>query len=444
MFQLALLLACQVPQTTIDETISRVRDPIVQEGLRAAVNKNLLPAATELIYPGHFTINADGGGYGNDTTWPGLDSWQMAGAYLLLGRTRIVTDYFDFVQASQRADGNIPFAIFPGDTQAGDTYLRGLRTPQDVFTYRPPIRNDLPPLSQEVRKWVGLFKHWELISNPLSTLGPICYVLTASEIYQATKDRDWLQLHMPSIDRTGQYLLSQITGNGLVQGSGFYTELPPRYGWDGVTQCYAVEAFHDLSRLAEAGGQKQTAKLYSVVANNVARAFRKQYWNQDHFVEYIHVKRGPIDTHGLTDTNWAAIAFGVADAAQSKVLWQKLISTKEFWPGNMPTLTASKPEKYEAWENEAVPFVVPPPTEDVAAMGRTWYLEALACKRMHARDRLIRSAQLVARMAKDGFWRERYIPTKDGGAMPARSEKYCEYPAVFARVVLENKNVFLK
>jgi hypothetical protein len=57
--------------------------------VEAAVFQNLLPAATERVYPGHFTINADGGGYGGDSTWPGLDSWQMIGPYLHLGRTRL-------------------------------------------------------------------------------------------------------------------------------------------------------------------------------------------------------------------------------------------------------------------------------------------------------------------------------------------------------------------
>ena len=444
MLSLAILLSCQVSETSVNDLIVQVRDPIVQSGFRYAVNKNLLPAATERAYAGHFTINADGGGYGSDTTWPGLDSWQMAGAYLLLGKTRIVTDYFDFVQASQRADGNIPFAIFPGDTQPGITFLRALRVPQDVFTYRPPIRNDLPESSHDINKWVGLFTHWEVISKPLNTLGPICYVLTASEIFQATRDKQWLQLHLPSVERTGNYLLTQITENGLMQGSGFYTELPPRYGWDGVTQCYAVEAFHDLARLADAAGEKKQAKIWNVWANNLAKSFRKQFWNQDHFVEYIHVKRGPIDLHGLSDTNWAAIAFGVADQAQTRALWPKLITTKEFWPGDMPTLTTTKPEKYEAWEHEKVPFDTPPPIHDVASMGRTWYLESLACKRLHASERMVLSARLVAQKAENGYWRERYNPSKDGGVEPSGTEKYCEYPAVFIRVVLENKSVFLK
>ncbi len=99
---------------------------LVLSGTQASLEKSLYPAMREHAYPGHFTITADGMHYGADNTWPGLDSWQMAGAYLLVGRCREVLDYFDFVQASQRRDGNIPFAIFPGAEPPGglDTYLR--------------------------------------------------------------------------------------------------------------------------------------------------------------------------------------------------------------------------------------------------------------------------------------------------------------------------------
>ena len=102
----------KLPTTTI-------ADAEIRAGVEAAVFKNLLPAATEQDYPGYFNICADGRSYGG-ATWPGLDSWQMAGAYLLLGRTRLVLDYFEFVRASQRKDGNIPFAIFTSDTRPGE------------------------------------------------------------------------------------------------------------------------------------------------------------------------------------------------------------------------------------------------------------------------------------------------------------------------------------
>ena len=150
------------------------------------LSKICFPPATEIYYPGHFTISADGGAYGGNSTWPGLDSWQMAGAYLLLGRTRLVLDYFEFVRASQRKDGNIPFAIFSGDTKPGG-YLRGLKSPEDVFTYKPPKREGCPLPARRTRKWIGLFEHWQPKANPLSTLAPVCYILTAAEIFDAAE-----------------------------------------------------------------------------------------------------------------------------------------------------------------------------------------------------------------------------------------------------------------
>ena len=141
------------------------------------------------------------------------------------------------------------------------------------------------------------------------------------------------------------------------------------------------------------------------------------------------------------ETNWVEMAFGVATRAQTKILWSRLTNTKEFWPGNMPTLSATRPDKYEDWQNDAVPFNVPATTHDVASKGRTWYLEVLACKRMHKRHRLLLSAQLVAKMTKDGYLRERYNPTKDRGAEPSGNENYCEYAAVDTRIWQGNKAV---
>ena len=101
-------------------------------------------------------------------------------------------DYFDFVRASQRKDGNVPFAIFP-EMKANNTCLRGLKWPDDVFTYTPPKRDGLPASSQKTRKWIGLFDHWQNVGDPLSTLGPVCYILTAAEIFDALKSLEWLQ-----------------------------------------------------------------------------------------------------------------------------------------------------------------------------------------------------------------------------------------------------------
>ena len=198
------------------ELAPAIADAEIRAGVEAAVFKNMLPAATEQDYPGYFNICADGRAYGG-ATWPGLDSWQMAGAYLLLGRTRLVLDYFEFVRASQRKDGNIPFAIFTGDTKPGGC-LRGLKSPQDIFTYQPPKREGVPASSQETRKWIGLFEHWQTKGYPLGALGPVSYLLTGAEIFDATKSMPWLKDRLGTLEAAARYLLTLQKTNGLIGG----------------------------------------------------------------------------------------------------------------------------------------------------------------------------------------------------------------------------------
>ena len=253
------------------ELASTIGDAEIRAGVEAAVFKNLLPAATEQDYPGYFNICADGRAYGG-ATWPGLDSWQMAGAYLLLGRTRLVLDYFEFVRASQRKDGNIPFAIFTGDTKPGGC-LRGLKSPEDIFTYHPPKREGVPASSQETRRWIGLFEHWQTKGYPLGALGPVCYLLTGAEIFDATKSVPWLKERLGTLEAAARYLLTLKKTNGLIGGSGFYIELPPREGCDGVTQCYTIHAFRELARLFRAAGESAKADQWNAQADKLTKTF---------------------------------------------------------------------------------------------------------------------------------------------------------------------------
>jgi hypothetical protein len=436
------LHSAEPPSDALD-WVRRIKDPEIRAGVEAAIAKNLVPAATERAYPGYFAITADGGAYGGDATWPGLDSWQMAGAYLLLGRTRLVLDYFEFVRASQRKDGNIPFAIFTGDTRPDQGCLRGLKNPADVFTYKPPAREGLPASGQEARSWIGLFEHWQTKGYPLSTLGPICYILTAAEIFDAAGSLAWLKERLPSVEGAARCVLRSRKESGLIGGSGFYVEAPPREGSDGVTQCYAVHAFRELSRLFGAAGDSSGKAAWTGHADDLERAFADAFWRADHFGEYVHPERGLVDSHGLSDVNWAAVAFGVASARQIELLWPRLMKEPGFWLGDMPTQTVTKPFAYEKWEiNESAPCPAPP-LNDVAAMGRVWYLEATACRRMKAHERLVGSARKVCRAAKaDGYWRERYHPHPDGSVSADGARKYCEYAAVLLRVVHGSRELF--
>jgi hypothetical protein len=431
--------------------VANVRDEEIRKALWLALEKTVLPAAVENAYPGHFWITADGAAYGGDSTWPGLDSWQLAGAYLLLGRQRMVLDYFDFVQASQRPDGHIPFAVFPGEVAPDrSTYLRSLRYPEDVFTFKPAERGGRRPhTNMKARKWVGMFEHWQPKANPLTTLGPVCFVLTAAEMFGATKDAKWLGDKLPSIEKAADWLSKQRGPDGLIHRSGFYTELPPRRDVDGVTQCYAVHAFRELAAVCETAERRDQAQRWSAAADELTQSFRKAFLRPGgHFAEYVHFERGVIDSHGLSDVNFAAIAFALATDDEARALWPKLTAEKAFWAGDMPTMTVTKPLTYEPWEfvQEPLPFPVVSPVNDVAAMGRVWHLDALACRRMKDDARLVESVKRVCRAGakSDGLWYERYHPTPEGGAKPAGSRGYGEYPAVLTRVVLGNPSLFAK
>jgi hypothetical protein len=294
-----------------------------------------------------------------------------------------------------------------------------------------------------MREWVGMFGHWQPKATPLSNLASVCYVLTAAEIFEHTKDHAWLKERLGSIEAAAKWLLLRKTPeNGLIPGSGFYTELPPRNRWDGVSQCYVVHTFRNLATLLGATGDEAGKKRWTSEADTLAASFTKTFWRDDHFAEYVHFERGLVDSHGLSDTNWAAAAFGVASDEQMEKLWPRLTSDKTFWAGGVPTQTVTKPLSYQPWEfHEKLAFGAPP-TKDVAAMGRVWYLDVKASERMRDTKRIIESSRLVCRAAKDGYWRERYIVQADGKTVPAYADRYCEYAAVLIRTVLGNKDAF--
>jgi len=430
--------------------LSRIKDAEIRQAVSSAIELNLLPALREIAYPGHFCINADGGQFGAENTWPGLDSLQMAGAFLLMDMVDPVLKYFDFVKASQRADGNIPFAIFPEegvrDPEARSTCLCGMNYPDDVFSYTPP---NADPEKYPTREWIGLFDHW-VPENPLNTLGSICYLLTAGEIFEKTADTVWLTDQIDSIERAAKYIVSRKSDQGLIGGGGFYTELPPRMNWDGITQCYTYKGFCYLVQLYTALGNQDKAEYWQTEANSVYHAFRANYWVNDHFAAYVSPSHGPVAHHGYSDVDFAAIAFGLADSDQINILWDALKKQKDFWLGDMPTQVMTKYYNFMEWE-----LSTPPSFDngersqrffyDLAAMGRVWYLESKACMAMGDYERLFASTKLVSQSGNryGGYWHERYHPVSSGIVVPTGPPGYCEYPAILVRTVFSNPDVFM-
>ena len=398
---LSLTAIAQVPEIDIPDTL-------IARTYREAAVKNVLAAVNPHVFPGYFSVAADGQKFGFGNTYPSLDGHEMSDALLWLGSVDVVRKNWEYVKSFQRKDGLLPLAIFPG--MAG---------------------KDIGPkgLPAFVAPNGGLYVHW-VTGNPLEALGSPTYIQNADVIYRMTLDTAWLKLQLPSTDRAADFLASLTSTDGAVRGGGYYVERPPRLDYDGVTQCYAADAFTRAASLNRVAGNDSAASRYDGIAARIRAHFMRDFWVGDHFAEYINPVHGVIANHGLTDVDWAGIATGAASREQVRKLWPRLRGEKRFYYGGMPTGIATHPERYEPWE-----FVYD--RHDLAAMGRVWYVEAWARARMGDAAGLLAGLRKVAEVGRDSgyYWHERYEPDGKGGAVATGPLTYCEYPANFIRIV---------
>jgi hypothetical protein len=372
-----------------------------------AARQNVLAALDPTVFFGYWSVCGDGVGFGHGNTFPSLDGHQLSDALLWLDQLDVVKANWDYVRSFQKPNGRLPLAILPGV--------------HEVY-------------GQRVESNGGFYTHW-VPGDPLRALGSTTYIQNADLIFRFTQDHVWLKTALPSVNLAGEFLASLTTADGLVQGGGYYLEMPSRLEFDGVAQCHAADAFRRLAALNRQDGNARLARRYDSFARRIARTFRHRFWTGDHFAEYIHPQRGAIDSHGLTDTNWAALATGVAGSGHQKRLWPQLRQDPGFRYGGMPTGIATRPERYEDWEfTLPEKFSGPNGRHDVAAMGRVWYLEAWARARQGDADGVVETLRQVSQSGRDhGYlWRERYYPP-DG--QPAGPNTYCEYPANLIRIV---------
>jgi len=384
-----------------------VPDTLLAAAYQRAAVQNVLAAVNPNVFFGYFSVCADGHGFGYGYTYPSLDGHQMSDALLWLNRADVVRANWDYVRSYQREDGLLPLAIYPG--QGG----------KDIGPKGYPAI---------VAPNGGLYVHW-VPGNPLEALASPTYIQNADVIYRATLDTAWLIAQLPSINRAADFLASLMAPDGAVRGGGYYVERPPRLDEDGVTQCYAVDAFTIAASLNGVAGKDAAVSRYNGLAARIRDHFVTRCWAGDHFIEYVNPGHGAVANHGLTDVDWAAIATGVATPEQVRILWPQLRDEERFHYGGMPTGIATHPEKYEAWEFSY-------DRHDLASMGRVWYLEAWARARMGDAAGLLAGLRRVSQAGRDSgyYWRERYVPDGKGGATGIGPGTYCEYPANLIRI----------
>ncbi|MGN6436705.1 MAG: hypothetical protein ACTHMM_09225 [Agriterribacter sp.] len=379
-------------------------DELITEAYYKAAHQNVLAAVNNAVFNGYFSVCADGKGFGYGNTYPSLDGHQMSDALLWLGQINTVKANWDYVRSFQKPDGRLPIAILPAE--AGKKI--------GPKNYQADVDSN-----------GGLYKHW-VPNDPLRALAGATYIQNADIIFRFTSDKQWLSQQLPSINLTADYLASMITKEGAVGGAGYYVERPTRVEFDGVSQGHVADAFRRLASLNDVAGDHTSAQKYNALAALVTAYFQEKFWQGNQYAEYRHPDKGFVAGHGLTDVDWTALATGVATEKQKAILWPRLQHETGFYYKGMPTGIATKPETYESWETTYAD------NQDLAAMGRVWYIEAWARANMRDPEGLINSIRAVSRAGRDSgyYWRERYNANGGYGA-----KKYNEYPANLIRIV---------
>lgn len=403
----ALKLASSVALTAAAKSVSEapsIPDALISEAYRQAAKKNVLASVNPGVFPGYFSVCADGQGFGYGNTYPSLDGHQLSDALLWLGQVDTVRQNFAYVKTFQREDGLLPIAILPREADK-------LIGPQGHTARVEPNG--------------GLYRHW-VPGNPLEALASPTYIQNADVVFRHTLDRGWLQDQILSVNRAAEYLARLITPEGMVRGAGYYVERPTRVDCDGVSQPHAIDAFKRAAALNRVLDNTEASARFTALAQRLEKIFAGRFWAKDRFVEYIHPERGAIAAHGYTDSDWAALAFGCGTPGQRNKVWTAIRREERFYYGGMPTGISTEPEGYQPWE------FTHSDRQDLAAMGRVWYLEAHARARMDDAGGLVESIRRVCRAGQqaDWYWRERYNASGGYGA-----QKYCEYPANLIRIV---------
>lgn len=392
-----------------DPRVPDLPDEHLVTAYRHAASDNVLAAVNPDVFPGYFSVCADGQGFGYGFTYPSLDGHQMTEALLWLGEVATVKLNWDYVRSFQKPDGHLPLAILP-----------------------PLAGQPIGPAGTQatVDANGGLYTHW-VPGNPLAALASPTYIQNADVIYRHTLDRDWLEKQIDSVNLAADFMATLTTPEGMVRGAGYYVERPTRIASDGVAQCHAFDAFRRVAALNRVLGKEETALRYEELASRIQSYFTSEFWKETHFAEYWNPEHGFITSHGLTDVDWAALATGAALPEQAEKVWPQLRTEADFYYGGMPTGISTRPEMYKDWE------FAHPDRHDLAAMGRVWFLEAWARSRHGDAEGLLDGLRRVAKVGQDnGYsWRERYYPSDMDTLVPAGAENYCEYPANFLRVV---------
>ncbi|MFA5056712.1 MAG: discoidin domain-containing protein [Opitutaceae bacterium] len=153
-------------------------------------------------------------------------------------------------------------------------------------------------------------------------------------------------------------------------------------------------------------------------------------------------------THGMSDTNFALVGYGVADEAQAQSVWRYFKAHEDafyLYKGvAYPTWTTESPESYGPDELViGLPAAVGLSNKDRTAFARPWRHDVWMRRRMGDADGIYRTITWVNNLYHlgNGVYGERYgigryCRGDEGEYYPLSARKYAEYPAEYNATVV--------
>lgn len=127
-----------------------------------------------------------------------------------------------------------------------------------------------------------------VVFYPLRTTAAIDYLLLGDMIFLYSQDKDWLAKNIPLMRRTAAFLEAWMDDEGMLFSDSYdldqvYREI------DGVSQASAYLAFQKLAGLEAALGETARQQSTAAVANRLAVAANKHFWDDTlgYYMEHL-------------------------------------------------------------------------------------------------------------------------------------------------------------
>jgi hypothetical protein len=270
--------------------------------------------------------------------------------------------------------------------------------------------------------------------------GNIEVIEEAWHYYESRKDLAWLRANIENLQHAASWVLANTDPYGRVWSDVYYEDQVIKDGRVTQAQAFAAHAFTLLAGMETQLGRKNQSARFAATSKKMAAVLIAPlptgYWDpaNQRFIDWVD-RNGLAHDHIHLLANELPVTFGYATAAQAAAV-RRLIDANAAEFERFPSFVAANIVAYERSEiGTAGPY-------DLCAAGRYWYWDAAFRQSQRQNSVLLDQLKAVAAEgAKDSYFMgERYdmdhvyyIDGKDAHG----SQKYYEYPNVFAAVLID-------